>query len=216
MRSRLIILTVALATAALSWMVISPASSQAQPPPTVCNGSYWGGTFNNLVVPSGDSCTLYNSRVKGTITANPNSELRTCGAEIKGSVNTTQSYVNIDWDTTVGGSVSLNEPGTPMFNLISCTSVGPVDGYAAYICPRLIGGSLDVTNGVNSGQEVEIGDCGPMNIHGSVNIIDNNLFVSMEDAQILGSLRCFDNDPTAEVFDSSVTGPTHGDCSPPT
>lgn len=215
MRKRLIVLVVSVAMAALSWMVIAPASSQALPSTTVCSGTYWGGTFSNLVVPSYNSCVLYNSRVKGTITAYPNSSLRTCGADISGTVTSTQGYVNMDWYTTVGGSVSLNRPGTMLAGLISCNTVGTESGYAAYICPKLIGGSLDVTNGPNSGMHVEMGDCGPMNIHGSVNITDNNLFVSLEDAQILGSLRCLNNDPNAAVWDTSVTGPIHGLCFPP-
>ncbi|HEV7192807.1 MAG TPA: hypothetical protein VGN35_06315 [Jatrophihabitantaceae bacterium] len=214
MRKRLIILLVTLGMAALSWMVIAPASSQAQPPPTVCNGTYWGGTFNNLVVPSWDSCVLVNSRVHGTITANPNSSLRTCAATIKGSVDSTQGYVNMDNYTEVDGSVDLNQPGTTLASggSDSCSPEGEPSGYAAYICPRLIGGSLNITNGPDSGLDVYVGDCGSVNIHGSVRITGNRLYVEVEDAHILGSLTCLNNWPLPDVWDTTVVGPTHGTC----
>lgn len=212
MRKRLMILLMCLAAAAISLVAFGPARGEAQPPPTYCSGSYWGGSFNNLVVASGDSCVLFNSRVRGDITVQPNGSLRTCAATINGSVHTTQAYVNMDRDTTVGGSIYLYRPGTMLFNILLCGGQEGMGEYAAYICPRSVGGSIYVTNGPDSGKEVGLGECGPMNVHGSVTITDNNLYVEMDDASILGSLTCRNNNPNAAVFDTSVTGPVHGSC----
>jgi hypothetical protein len=211
MRKRLMILVMVFAAAALSWVALGSGSAQASVTPTICNNNYFGGTFANVLVPSGGSCTLNQSHVKGTITVSPNSSLRTCGADIKGSVNATQAYVNMDWFTTVAGSVDLNESGTQMFGLVMCGGLEESSGYAAYICPRLIGGSLNVTNG-DSSLEVEIGDCGPMQINGSVRIIDNDQYVSFSNANINGSLTCRNNWPSPSIWDVYVTGPVHGYC----
>lgn len=212
MRKRLVVLIVAVAAAALSWVVLAPAQSQAQTPPTTCNGVFYGGSVNSVVVPSGSECVLINTTVKGNVTASPNSSLRACGANIKGSVQTNEAYVNMDWYTTVGGSIWLNQTGTEMFEIVPCGGpIGIDDGYAAYICPRNVGGSIHVTNG-DSGLEVAIGECGPMNIHGSVWITNNDQSVSLQDSNILGSLTCLNNNPPAEVWDTWVTGPVHGNC----
>lgn len=212
MRKRLMILALAVLAAALSLVAVSSARGEAQPPPTVCNGDYFGGSLTNVIVPSYDACALFGVHVKGEITVQQNAELRTCGAAINGSVHTTQAYVNMDHSTTVGGSIYLDRPGTMIFEIESCNGDIGQGQYAAYLCPRLVGGSIYVTDGPNSMKEVEIGDCGSMNIHGSVTITDNNLPVTLEESSILGSLTCRNNNPPAEVFDTWVTGPVHGQC----
>jgi hypothetical protein len=165
-----------------------------------------------VLVPYGASCTLNQSHVKGTITVSPNSSLRTCGTDIKGSVNANQAYVNMDWYTTIAGSLDLNESGTQIFGILMCGGVEQGSGYAAYICPHLIGGSMNITDGDITGLEVEIGDCGPMQINGSVRIIDNNQYVSFTNANINGSLTCRNNWPTPSIWGVYVTGPVHGTC----
>src|ERR1700712_5541935 len=123
MRKRLMILVMVFAAAALSWVALGSASAQASQTPTICDSNLYGGTFANVLVPYGASCTLNHSHVKGTITVSPNSSLRTCGTDIKGSVNANQAYVNMDWFTTIAGSLDLNESGTQSFGILMCGGV---------------------------------------------------------------------------------------------
>lgn len=73
---------------ALSFML--PASSASVPQNLICDGSYSGGTYRNVTVKSGDSCTLTDVTVTGGVHAK------------KGAVNVSLR------DTNVGHNIQVN------------------------------------------------------------------------------------------------------------
>jgi hypothetical protein len=204
-------LVIGVAVAMLLALVgIGTASSSATPAPTAlttCNGTYDGVTFNALIVPAWGSCIISNSVVHGSVTVNKNAEFDACDVTVAGSVGATQAYVNIDNSSWIGGSITLNQPGSPLsVGGSPCTEKGTYD-YSSYICPHYVGGSVNVTNApYNSYLEVSIGECGAMTIHGGVLIQNNRQLVEIEDATIVGSLLCLNNWPQAQAWDVTVGG----------
>jgi hypothetical protein len=185
----------------------SVGSASSPAPLTTCNGTYDGVTFSSLTVPAGGSCIISDSTVKGAVKVNKNAEFDACDVTVVGSVNATRAYVNIDNASWIGGSILLDQPGSPISLGGSPCSTGGSYDYSAYICPHYVGGAITVANApYNDDLEVSIGECGWMTIHGSVTIQNNKQWVEIEDATILGSLVCLNNWPTATAWDVTVRG----------
>lgn len=76
---------------------------------TSCVGTLTAGTFDNVVVPAGQSCTLTNSTVKGNVKALENSALDARDNSIGGNVQGDKAE-NIDLHrNSIGGNVELKE-----------------------------------------------------------------------------------------------------------
>ena len=208
MRRRILVVLGVAAATLLALVGAGAASSSANPsstPLTTCNGTYDGVTFGALIVPSWGSCKVSNSTVAGSVTVNKGAEFDACDVTVGGSVGATQAYVNIDNTSWIGGSITLNQPGSTLSAGGSpCTEKGTYD-YSAYICPHYVGGSVNVLSApYNDYLEVSIGECGHMAIHGGVLIQNNKQLVELDDATITGSLTCLNNWPMPEV-DNDVT-----------
>ncbi len=205
MSKRIAIALATAAAAALSFFVIAPAASAQEP--LNCDGFYNGGTYTAVTVQAGADCELEGVTVLGSVVVNRNANFTTCDTSIAGSVTATKSYVNMDNSSEVGGSITLNQPGVLMYELdtLCMTEYGSSE-YASYLCPHYVGGSINVLKAPNWWLEVAIGDCGPMQIGGSVNIQHNRESVYIEDATIVGALICVDNHPPASAYDVSVGG----------
>jgi hypothetical protein len=149
--------------------------------------------------------------VIGSVTVNKNAEFDACNVTVGGSVGATQAYVNIDNSSSIGGSLTLTQPGSTLsVGGSPCTEKGSYE-YSAYVCPHYVGGSVNVRNApYNEYLEVSIGECGGMSIHGSVNVQGNRQYVEIDDANIVGALVCTNNWPPAEAFDVSVGGAVIG------
>src|SRR5581483_10470765 len=148
----------------LSFFVVAPAASAIGP--LICDTTISGGTYTSVSVPTGDNCKLSDATVHGSIIVNKKAEFDSCDNTIDGSVNTTMDYVNIDNDTTIGGSLILNKPGFSLSLGGSPCSESGVSDYAAYVCPSYVGGSISVLKAPNQWLEVSIGECGYMNVGG--------------------------------------------------
>jgi hypothetical protein len=214
MSKRIVLVLAAVAAAVVSFLVGTPgASAQA---PLTCDGTYSGGTYTAVTVRAGDSCELSNVTVLGSVVVNKNANFTTCDTSIAGSVNATKAYVNMDNSSEVGGSITLTQPGVVMYELDTlCMTEYGSSAYASYLCPHYVGGSINVLKAPNWWLELAIGDCGEMQIGGSVNIEHNREFVYIEDATVVGALICVDNNPPAAAYDTSVGGARIG-CPPVT
>ena len=132
-------------------------------------------TFGAVIVQPWHVCRSSNSTITGSVTVKPNAAFETCDDLIKGSVNATQAYVNIDNGTEVDGSITLLKPGTELAaGDRICDTKGTTSAYSSYLCPNYIGGNLNIQHGPPGVQnETEVGDCGWVEIHGSFTISDN-------------------------------------------
>ena len=71
-----------------------------------CNGVFKGKTYDGVVVPSGSSCTLLDSTVKGNVRVQRNAYLQTVGTAVRGDVEGNNSQtVFIDTGSRIAGSV---------------------------------------------------------------------------------------------------------------
>jgi hypothetical protein len=192
-----------------------------------CTSSYTHRTFSSINVPPGAECALQSSTVNGTIRVSPNASLYVCGTTVTGSLDAEQAYVNVDHWSKIYGSVTLDQPGVEeVYGELNCGNTcdvrsstaspaceesGPAD-YSSVLCPKSIGGSLDITNAPYWANEISVGECGGINPIGSVDIIGNRAQVDLGNSQINGSLRCLNNDPDPDVYNTRINGSVHGDC----
>lgn len=194
-------IAIVLAVVAGSLVTFAATATSSNAATANCSGTYSNTTFGSVVVQSGNICVVSNSTITGSVTVKPNAAFETCNDLIKGSVNATQAYLNIDNGTEIDGSLTLNKPGTNLGGggTRICNDKGP-SGYSSYICPNYIGGNLNIQNGPRYGDEVEVGDCGWVTIHGSFTISGNRLPVSAGAFDTGGSLVCLNNQPDPEIW----------------
>src|SRR5688572_22485152 len=77
-----------------------------------CTGRIGATTVDNVRVPSGRSCTLEGTRVKGTVYVSNGATLRVVSARIVGNIQSEgHAYVKVSGSTTVGGSIQLKQGG---------------------------------------------------------------------------------------------------------
>lgn len=178
--------------------------------PSTCTGFSVGQTFSTIVVPAGQNCEIDEATVVGSVSLGLNASFKTCASTIGGGITGTQNYVNIDNATTVGGSISLTRPGAEIRGGLICATTETVEGYSVYLCPNHVGGSITVQNASRYSDEVSIGECGPMDVRGGVNLLHNSTETEVEDATIHGSVVCVGDNPTPELEDLSVGGAVTG------
>jgi hypothetical protein len=206
-----IALVLVLVAGALVGTAFTAASSNAAS--SNCNGVFTNTTFNAVIVPSWATCEIANSEIKGSVTVKPNGAFKTCTDLIDGSVTATQGYVNIDHRTQVLGSIVLNKPGIqqiPAGHI--CSTDEGVYSTSSYICPNYIGGNLTVENGPKYGLNLEVGDCGWIDIAGSFTISGNRLLVEAGQFDVTGSLVCVNNNPLPQFFGLFHVGGTTVGC----
>lgn len=101
-------LLAAVATGALLSATLLTATPAYADEPT-CRGSLGAVTVDNLRVPSGATCFLNGTRVKGTITVQSTATLRAYRVGVVGNVQAEgHTRVNLQ-ESTVGGSVQLKQ-----------------------------------------------------------------------------------------------------------
>ena len=196
MLKRIAIILAVLAGSLVAFGVTASASNASAPN---CTGYVSYTTLGSVVVPSGNYCEINSSTVTGSITVKPNASLVMCNDLVKGSINATQAYVNIDNNTEVDGSITLNKPGIPFIPSGLCGERGSYSA-TSYVCPNYIGGNLNIQNGPWNYLSLEVGDCGWVDIHGSFTISGNRQLVEAGYFNVDGSLVCLNNHPAPEFF----------------
>lgn len=93
---------------ALSVSALLAVSAPAQAEERVCRGTIGAVTVDNLRVPSGATCTLNGTKVKGTIKVERGARLFANGVRVVGNIQSEGfQTVSVREGSTVGGSVQL-------------------------------------------------------------------------------------------------------------
>lgn len=97
-----------------------------------CVGAVPTGTFDNVVVPAGATCTLSNATVRGNIAVQPQGALYATNNDVHGNIESTKPrFVWLD-DNEVGGRVWAKE-----------AAVG-ADPLTIWFCNNRIGGNVQI------------------------------------------------------------------------
>jgi hypothetical protein len=82
---------------------------------TICRGSLWHVTVDNVRVPEGESCILHGGHVKGTIKVEARATLRAYEVRVVGNVQAENArLVLINRAPRIGGSVQVKQGGSAM------------------------------------------------------------------------------------------------------
>ncbi len=156
-----------------------------------CTGTIGATTIDdNVVVPTGGSCTLDGTTITGNVLVQPGATLDAQSASINGNVQDTggdAGHVSLV-GTSVGGSVQL-ESGTS-----ASVRDGHVDG--------------DIQLESNTGQLTTSGTT----IGGNLQANHNSGGVTLTGNTIDGNLQCQSNDPAPTGGDNLVGGDAEGQC----
>ncbi|HEX5649431.1 MAG TPA: hypothetical protein VFX69_07215, partial [Steroidobacteraceae bacterium] len=99
----------AVASLAVLGMLMAPA---AQAEERVCRGFIGKVTVDNLRVPDNATCTLYGTRIKGTVKVEYGATLKARRIVVIGNVQAENSaVVHVLENSRVGGSVQLKQGG---------------------------------------------------------------------------------------------------------
>jgi hypothetical protein len=181
-----------------------------------CNGTFAGGTFDNVVVPSGATCILKGATVEGNISVKPTGALGLEGGIVGGNVESdTARSIYIDCGLPLPGPQfgcrSIGVP--PMIDgnvLIKKTFERPI--FDNWICSAKIGGELHLEE---NEEPFIVGDaeptlstapgsmwCAPgeafrLEVGGNVKAIKNSHRLDISDVSVGQNLQIFDNIDTA-------------------
>ena len=95
---------------AVFWMGVSSSlgieEAYSRGREVLCKGKIGRITVHNLRVPSGYTCTLRKTLVKGTVTVEKNATLKTIGGHIKGNIRALPGHkLLLDSTTRVNGQI---------------------------------------------------------------------------------------------------------------
>jgi hypothetical protein len=159
---------------------------------TVCRGTIGAVSIDdNVIVPSGASCTLDRTRVDGNVLVGPNARLTTNSARIEGNIqddNNRAGQVTIR-RTFVGGNVQLEQ------------------GAGATITDSNIDGDLQWESN-RSAFRAEYNEIG-----GNLQANQNTGGLTISSNWIDGNLQCQSNNPAPTGRGNIVKGSAEGQCS---
>ena len=176
MSSRLVATSLAgLFALALSLSALLTAASSAQAEERVCRGTIGAATVDNLTVPSGATCTLNGTKVKGTITVERGARLFANGVSVVGNIQSEGfQTVSVKGGSTVGGSVHLEN--------------GLSDGSGRVINTRING---DLQFFSNEARMIARGNT----IMANLQAVSNTGGVVIQNNRISENLQCKQNSP---------------------
>jgi hypothetical protein len=165
------VLTVALASV-FALAVAAPAALAEE---TVCRGSIGATTVDNLLVPSGATCTLDGTKVEGTVKVERGAKLYAEGIRVIGNVQSEGfEVISLKSGSRVGGSVQLEN--------------GKSGGLGRVIATRING---DLQFFSNEAKMVARKDT----ILGNLQAVSNTGGLVLENKTIAENLQCKQNDP---------------------
>jgi hypothetical protein len=145
------VLSIGIALAATILVFASTLTSAQSQPNTFCTGVITGGTYRNIVVPSGATCKLSGVHATGSVKVEPGGALQlhvgqTSGNTIDGNVQAEGArWITSGWQpgNTIGGSIQITGTTSIPFN-------DPASDQAAgasYICRTVVGDSVQIEDG---------------------------------------------------------------------
>jgi len=165
---------------------------------TKCIGTPVAGTtmLDNVKVPRGQTCTLSNVRVKGSIKVGVDATLVAMNVDVKGSIQGKEfKSVTINGVSKVGGSIQLDDGGfgAPMAVRVNTTRV------KGEIQLKESMGVIQITGN---------------RINGDVQLFDNLGASTISTNMIGGNLQCKENLPPPTGTGNLVRGNAEDDCEP--
>lgn len=126
------IFSVLLAVLALVLLVAGTQVAHAEE--RTCTGKLGAITVDNLRVPSGKTCTLEKTLVKGTIKVESNARLYAKGVRVVGNIQAENAkLVNVLANSVVGGSIQIKQSGSAKINRVNVTGDILFDDNSAYL-----------------------------------------------------------------------------------
>ena len=154
-----------------------------------CTGRIGATTVDNVRVPSGRSCTLEGTRVKGSVYVSGGGTLRVVSARIVGNIQSEgHSYVRVSGSTTVGGSIQLKQGGA--FSIDSAR----------------VTGSIQVTS--NSGRS----KIARNSVNADIQVFLHSGGIAIGSNRVDGNLQCKENSPRPTGSGNIVQGNKEDQC----
>ena len=179
----------AIVLASLLAFVIAAPTALAEE--RVCRGTLGATTVDNLRVPSGASCTLNATTVKGTIKVERGAKLFAYGVRVVGNIQSEGfQSVSIKEGSKVGGSVQLENGKSGGIGSVSATRIN---------------GDLQFFS--NSAKMVARGNT----ILSNLQVVSNTGGVVIKDNRISENLQCKQNNPPP-TGGGNTAGDKEGQC----
>ena len=162
---------------------------QALAEATRCRGALGAVTVDDLLVPSGATCILDGTIVRGNISVRSGATLDATGVSVRGNIHSDEhAAVSVDGASKVGGSIQLRRGGA--FNILDTAVGGDIQ--------------VDENRGASSLDANTVGD--------DVHVIRHRDGVTVTNNQIDGNLQCRDNVPAPTGGGNVVEGNVDGQC----
>jgi hypothetical protein len=162
----------------------------------ICDRDVSGGSFDDVKVPSGATCTLDGSKVKGNVQVESGGALVTTGTRVESDIQADEArYIQILAGTQVGGNVQIKKT----------TGVPPLAA-ANQVCDTKIGGDLQLDE---SEAPFEIGCSGGNRVNGNLQIDDSDVqsgTIVVANNGVRGDLQYKDNRTrsSADISDNTI------------
>lgn len=177
------------AALALATIVSLGAQAPASAEERTCQGTIGATTVDNLHVPSGATCNLNGTRVKGSITVGRNATLVAKGIQVTGNVQAEGAKdVRVNANSRVGGSVQI------------------VQGAAGRVINSTVGGNVLFDD--NTGKVTAYGST----VGSDVQAFQNTGGVSISLNNVDGNLQCKENRPAPTGSGNIVDGNKEDQC----
>lgn len=167
-----------------------------------------GGTFDNIVVPTGATCVLIGVTVQGNVLAKPASELEIDESTVGGGLKAETDAGVFGFGTTVAGSWICD--GCFFDDLFSVNVGGDISVKGAelgnFMCDVTVGGNLTITESIGGdGFPFEIDNAG---VDGNLAFTRNEGPASITNSGIGGSLQFSNNDVNGVADAVACDGPS--------
>jgi hypothetical protein len=154
-----------------------------------CTGRIGATTLDNVRVPSGSTCTLEGTYVKGSVYVSSRATLRVVSARIIGNIQSEgHAYVRVSGTTRVGGSIQLKQ------------------GVAFLIDSARVAGSIQVTSNYGSSRIAR------NIVNADVQVFSHGGGIAIGSNRIDGNLQCKGNSPAPTGSGNIVQGNKEDQC----
>ena len=168
----------------------SSTSSTTLPSSGQCTGTLGAVSIDDdLIVPSGASCSLIGTVVEGNVLVGVEATLQASGVDIDGNIQADgQAAVNVGDDSQIGGDVQVEQ------------------GASAAVMSSVIGGNIQYES--NTGALAAVGNT----VGGDIQAFQNTGGVTISDNEVDGNLQCLGNSPAPTGGGNVVEGNKEDQC----
>jgi len=184
--NKLVTLGVVLFLTAVSGAATAPEVAAEE---RTCTGTIGATTVDNVRVPSGKSCTLDGTSVKGTVKVERDATLKAKGVRVIGNIQAeNHRLVVVNGGSTVGGSIQVDQGGA--YKVVGVKVTGSIQAKSNN------GDSLLRNNRVNA----------------DIQVISHRNGVEISTNRVDGNLQCKENNPAPIGGGNVVQGNKEDQC----